>query len=385
MFIYNGDNTWTVRFYDPNGVADYVTVNNMLPVNSAGQLVYADCGAMVNNSGSNTLWIPLAEKAYAQWNETGKEGRDGTNTYSDIQGGLPGLVYPQLTGGTASSYAVTGANEQSVIKALANNMAVAAGTDESTNPNSDAIAYGLYGSHAYGVIGYNSTTQLFTLYNPWGFDQPPEALSWTQLEQTCFEIDTANVSNTVPISAGVQSAAAPLGFAPTPARHDGRGRVRAGRCGQRGRGLELRSGAELRDRRRLAGPRSPLRRAGGGRPQHRKCRQGVDDGRRAARGHDALSALVAGERRVLPGSGQRGNRPRRPLFPSRGHWTRVIQTACRCQKKRNPCKSPGANWPAGACFWVAVSTSPLARYLVSLARCWNSNFCGGFSWAGAAA
>ena len=110
---------------------------------------------------------------------------------------------------------MTGANEQSVIKALANNMAVAAGTDESTNPNSDAIAYGLYGSHAYGVIGYNSTAQLFTLYNPWGFDQPPEALSWTQLEQTCFEIDTANVSNTVPISAGVQSAAAPLGFAPT--------------------------------------------------------------------------------------------------------------------------------------------------------------------------
>ena len=100
MFIDNGDGTWTVRFYDPNGAADYVTVNRMLPTASDGQLIFADMGSMYNNS-ANTLWIPLAEKAYAEWNETGMEGRDGTNTYSDIQGGLPCLVYPQLTGGTA--------------------------------------------------------------------------------------------------------------------------------------------------------------------------------------------------------------------------------------------------------------------------------------------
>jgi hypothetical protein len=213
MFIDNGDGTWTVRFYDPDGAADYVTVNRMLPVDSEGQLIFADYGSMYNNP-ANTLWIPLAEKAYAEWDETGMEGRGNVNEYADIQGGLPCEVYPQLVGGPASSYSLNAATEQSIISALANNMAVAAGTDQSTNPNSDALAYGLYGCHAYGVIAYNSATQLFTLYNPWGFDQPQQ-LTWAELEQTCFEIDTANVSNTVPISAGVESAAAPLGLAPS--------------------------------------------------------------------------------------------------------------------------------------------------------------------------
>ena len=37
MFIDNGDNTWTVRFYDSNGMADYVTVNRMLPVRQLRQ------------------------------------------------------------------------------------------------------------------------------------------------------------------------------------------------------------------------------------------------------------------------------------------------------------------------------------------------------------
>ena len=58
MFLDNGDGTWTVRFYD-NGVADYVTVTGMPPTASAGYLVYADYGSMVNNS-ADTLWIPLA-------------------------------------------------------------------------------------------------------------------------------------------------------------------------------------------------------------------------------------------------------------------------------------------------------------------------------------
>ena len=43
MFIDNGDGTWTVRFY-ANGTADYVTVDNMLPTDSNGYLVYADYG-----------------------------------------------------------------------------------------------------------------------------------------------------------------------------------------------------------------------------------------------------------------------------------------------------------------------------------------------------
>ena len=78
MFIDNGDNTWTVRFYY-NGTADYVTVDRMLPTSSRHASIYANYGAH-STSASTELWMALAEKAYAQWNETGKEGRDGQNS-----------------------------------------------------------------------------------------------------------------------------------------------------------------------------------------------------------------------------------------------------------------------------------------------------------------
>ena len=195
MFLDNGDGTWTVRFYD-NGVADYVTVNRMLPTASAGYLVYADYGSMVNNS-ANTLWIPLAEKAYAQWNATGNEGRNGTNTYSGIQGGDPANVFSQVLGRGAGSYLLS--NQQTMINALTSGMAVTICTDVSSL-SSDALSYGLYGCHAYGVMGYNSKSQTFTLYNPWGFDQPGQ-LTWAELQATCQVFEVANASGTVPILA----------------------------------------------------------------------------------------------------------------------------------------------------------------------------------------
>ena len=193
MFIYNGDNTWTVRFYD-NGVADYVTVNNMLPVNSAGQLVYADYGRSASST-SNTLWIPLAEKAYAQWNQTGKEGRDGQNLYSSIAGGWMADVDAQVLGHSATSYTLSTSSDQAaLVNAMTNNLAVTIGTDTS-NLSSDALAYGLYGSHAYAIIGYNSKAGTFDLYNPWGFDQPGVNgwLTWSQLQSTCEGFVVASV------------------------------------------------------------------------------------------------------------------------------------------------------------------------------------------------
>src|SRR5262249_49480939 len=51
MFIDNGDNTWTVRFY-ANGTPDYVTVDRMLPTNLYGTLVYANSGDSATNTGN---------------------------------------------------------------------------------------------------------------------------------------------------------------------------------------------------------------------------------------------------------------------------------------------------------------------------------------------
>ena len=191
MFINNGDGTYTVRFYD-NGTADYVTVNSSLPTYN-GQLVYADYGFRATNS-ANSLWIPLAEKAYAQWNETGNEGRNGTNTYAGIEGGWMGDVDAQVLGHDAGSYALTASTKATMTAAISSAEAVTIGTQDSSS-----LPYGLYGDHAYAVIGYNASTDLFTLYNPWGMDQP-QPLTWSEIEATCTEFAVTSTSGSVPIA-----------------------------------------------------------------------------------------------------------------------------------------------------------------------------------------
>jgi hypothetical protein len=200
MFIDNGDGTWTVRFYY-NGTADYVTVNSQLAVDSNGNLVYDGYGNS-STSSSNVLWLALLEKAYAQWNETGKtEQDDSSNSYAAIEGGWMGDVYEQVLGYTATIYdqSTTGLNaKQTLINAIAAGEAVTIGT-RNFNYNSTT---GLYGNHAYNVIAYNSSTGKFTLYNPWGSDQPIQ-LTWGQLQTYCSDFAATVTTGTVASSASV--------------------------------------------------------------------------------------------------------------------------------------------------------------------------------------
>ena len=191
MFVDNGDGTWTVRFYSGTATADYVTVDNQLPTDGSGNLVYSDCGQSAS-SGGNVLWIPLAEKAYAQWNETGLEGRDGTNTYAGIEGGWMADVDGQVLGRAAPSYGMTASAKQIMIAALGANKAVSAGTN--SNPGNK-----LYGGHAYLVTGYNASSDTFTLYNPWGFAHPGP-LSWSQLQTSCMAFVVADASGSAAVS-----------------------------------------------------------------------------------------------------------------------------------------------------------------------------------------
>ncbi|WP_143289364.1 C2 family cysteine protease, partial [Brunnivagina elsteri] len=97
MFIDNGDNTFTVKFWR-NQVADYVTVDKYLPIDSFGNFVYASKGLNYNNS-TNELWVALAEKAYAQLNESGGIYQDNTNSYSGIgNGGYIADALQHITG-----------------------------------------------------------------------------------------------------------------------------------------------------------------------------------------------------------------------------------------------------------------------------------------------
>ena len=191
MFVDNGDGTYTVRFYSVHdGMADYVTASRRLPAQFNGALGYSGYGLSVSST-STTVWIALAEKAYAQWNETGNEGRDGTNRYAAIEGGWMGYVNAQVLGTASSNYSMTSVNKQTLITALSSQMAVTIGTKTS-------VAAGLYGSHAYLVTGYEASTDTFRLHNPWGFSHPG-ALSYSQLQAYCSMFVVADASGSSPI------------------------------------------------------------------------------------------------------------------------------------------------------------------------------------------
>lgn len=170
MFVDNGDGTYTVRFF--NGTADYVTVNRRLPSFANGTLAYSGLGQSITSTAT-TLWIALAEKAYAQWNETGNSGRDGTNRYSALEGGWMSYVNQQVLGYNSSNFSFASTSKQTLIDAVASRRAVTFGT--TNNPGN-----GLVGSHAYIVTAYNASTDTFSSFNPWGTSHPG-ALTWAQL------------------------------------------------------------------------------------------------------------------------------------------------------------------------------------------------------------
>ncbi len=187
MFIENSDGTVTVRFY-ANGVADYVTVNRSLPTMSNGALIYSGYGRS-STSSSTPLWLALAEKAYVQWNETGKTGRGGSdanqNAYTAIEGGWMGDVNAQALGYSSTNFAVNSTNKQNLINSLNSGLAVTIGTTQG------ASAGGLVGSHAYVVTSYNATTDAFSFFNPWNTSHP-SALTWNQMQgQTSYFVVTS--------------------------------------------------------------------------------------------------------------------------------------------------------------------------------------------------
>ncbi|MBW4521099.1 MAG: VCBS repeat-containing protein [Scytolyngbya sp. HA4215-MV1] len=172
MFIDNGDNTFTVRFFN-NGVADYVTVDRNLPTWGNGQFAFAHPSGSAGGfyyDTSNELWVALAEKAYAQLNESGWIRQDNTNSYQGISGGFLGDALSHITGraGTiANGWGSMATEFNAVVSAIMSGQFVgfATGDPGTTQP-------GIVPGHAYSVVGYNATTQMFTLFNPWGESSP---------------------------------------------------------------------------------------------------------------------------------------------------------------------------------------------------------------------
>ncbi len=195
MITNNGNNTYGVRFY-VNGVATYVTVDNQL----------ADGGAVFNHDAN--LWASLVEQAYAQAQASGVTcggGYGDANSFSSIgNGGAPEFALEEITGASAitdfysigsswykevynqsftSGAGTSGVSTTSALSTLAADLLVGSDVVLSsyTSAKDSSGKTTLVADHCMSVYGYDATTGLLEIRNPWGV---ASGQSW----DTTFEV-----------------------------------------------------------------------------------------------------------------------------------------------------------------------------------------------------
>jgi hypothetical protein len=181
MFTSNGNGTYGVRFY-VDGTAEYVTVNSSL----------ADGGNIFNYASD--IWASLAEKAYAQL-QTGSAVTGNSisgNSWSAIgNGGAPEYALEEITGASAiTDFDANGNSWVTVVYnssldetsfASGNSTASVLGTLVSDLSKGDDVVLSSYtnaadssgddtliADHAMSIYGYDSSTGLLEIRNPWG-------------------------------------------------------------------------------------------------------------------------------------------------------------------------------------------------------------------------
>lgn len=168
----NNDGTYSVRFYDNDGAAVWLTVDSDLPVDANGNLAYAR-GVDSDGDGKLEVWVPIMEKAYAAYKDLYGPA-DGIDGYADIgRGGLPSDAIQALTGKPARFVATPQSEDDlaGLLSAANEGSAVVLATKES-------VDQGWVGRHAYTVLGtYEKDGEtIVRVRNPWGFQEPDQAL-----------------------------------------------------------------------------------------------------------------------------------------------------------------------------------------------------------------
>jgi hypothetical protein len=151
---------YTVRFFNSDGTAKYVTVDTELP---AGGTYYDH---VTNALGTQALWVALAEKAYAVANGFGcvTSSDPGSDSYAALNGGWPSWALQAITGRPAGDYSI---NSTNLVSDWNSGDLIVLTTD--TPPSSYIVA-----GHCYALVDYNAASSLpFELFNPWGTTNSP--------------------------------------------------------------------------------------------------------------------------------------------------------------------------------------------------------------------
>ncbi len=152
-----GDGTYAVQF-KRGGTTTYVRVDGDLPAGGpyANGLEYAHPGS------SGNLWMPIFEKAYAEFRTSGWN-------YSSLNEGNFAAVFSDLGVGTTGFSA---GNADSLYNTIAGALASGKGVTVGNNANVVWVAPLIY-SHTYTVTAAwrdGSGNEYVQLRNPWGFD-----------------------------------------------------------------------------------------------------------------------------------------------------------------------------------------------------------------------
>jgi hypothetical protein len=170
MITNNGNGTYGVKF-DVNGQADYVTVNDSLPNMPTGYS-YAN-GSKLEFANGSVLWPELLEKAYAELNAqpNAPHGADldaASDSYAGISAG-GAYALTEITGQSVNTFNLGPSTSASTLASDNTQLGAAfSGHEEmlvSTSNNSNG---NLVGDHMFEVVGYNATSDMLTLHNPWG-------------------------------------------------------------------------------------------------------------------------------------------------------------------------------------------------------------------------
>lgn len=155
-----GDGTYGVRFF-ADGRPVYVRVDADLPVHAGSTVL-----AYASPTRDGELWVPLVEKAYAEF-------RTRTNSYDSIATGYAAPAYADVTGVLAGDTYTPRSSEADLVGRIRRAMqAGRAATVVSNYAGSTAIV----GEHAYAIRSiqtFKGKTTV-TVYNPWGVDGKPD-------------------------------------------------------------------------------------------------------------------------------------------------------------------------------------------------------------------
>jgi Calpain family cysteine protease len=170
MITNNHNGTYGVRFF-VDGAADYVTVNKELPTASAPLWENGSDLKFANGAAGTPQWAELVEKAFVQLNAEpdavhGDTLGKATNAYLGIDDGYPQKALAEITGQTSDWYG----SDNLVFDAAKIGAALDSGEEVELVSPKGAEDYSdhLVDSHIFSVIGYDASTEEFTLRNPWG-------------------------------------------------------------------------------------------------------------------------------------------------------------------------------------------------------------------------